>query len=342
LLTATVGLLLIAGLLSGCRQDEQQKPTPPPVVVQPKPTEKIELMPDTSEEFARHHFIDATGFEVETRIDYRNGDKAVIKFRANHSQESYKRTAKNGTVLIEQNFAADGKTITSGQELRKDLTLKWKATQDASGAVTTKTYWWDGTALFSEKVQQLPSGSYQTTFYRKDGTLWGKRSGPSDGVIAHEEQFNTSGKLEFTSERNGSDIVTTLYRADGTPEYRQHMIETTSSYGYTSRNLTSVEVLNADGKTVGRTLIMNSGGYSVSQVVRNNADGTTTVRDVTYNGTVTHEEKRDSSGKVLSQKDYSSSDGVREDWDWRATRTSSPDDPVNRWDLAERYPYYRQ
>jgi hypothetical protein len=338
---------LVVGLLTGCNRSEPEaaNPTPPPAVTQ-KPVERVELMPDTSDEYLRRHYIDANGFEVETRIEYRNGDKATIKFRSDKTQESYKRVAKNGSVLIEQNYAADGKTIVSGQELRADGTMKWKATQDAAGTVTTVTYWWDGKSVFSEKKQQMPSGAHETTYFRKDGsTVWMKKSGPTSGVVTKELQYGSDGKLQFMREKSATsiDVVTTFYRADGTAEYKQYTTERPSGYGnYTYRTLAYVEELAADGKTVVRKLHMNSSGYTVVKVERPNADGTVTVREVSYGGDVTREEKRDASGNVLDSKDYKPSDGVKESWDSRATREPYLDDPVNQWDYAERWPQYRR
>jgi hypothetical protein len=337
-------MMLLAGLLTGCGpngSDTQHKPTPPSVVA--KPTERVELMPDTSDEFLRRHLTNSDGFEVETRIEYRNGDKAVIKFRDDQTQQSYKRVTKTGTILIEQNYALDGKSITSGQELRADGTLKWKATQDSSGAVRTLTYWWDGTTLFSDKTQSQPGGAYTATYYKKDGKLWVKRTGSKDGVVDRDEQFNDSGKLAATVERSGQNTTATLYRDDGTIQYRQHMTEVPSSYGsYTYKTMQYVEEYAADGKTLVRKLVMNSGGYSVGQVERPNADGTTTVRTLNYNGTVTHEDIRDASGKITSQKDIDPNAGVKESYDYRAVREPSSDDPVSTWNNAERYPYYRR
>lgn len=337
-----VCLLLLTGLLTGCsRQDpEPQKPTPPPVVTQ-KPTERIEMMPSDSEEFMRRHYIDATGVEVQTDIEYRNKDKAVIKYRGDQTQSEYQRTTKDGKVVIQRYFAADGKTVVRGQELRDDGTVKVKISQDASGAITTTTYWYDGQRVFSESVAQ-PNGAYKTTYFYKNGQKWLVRSGPNTGVIATEVQYSRTGQLQFKREKSGSETTVTLYRNDGTELVRQHLVETPSQWGsYTYKTMKSVDEMSADGKTVERTLVMSSDGWSVSQVVRYNSDGTRLVRDVRYDGTVTHEEKVDANGNVLSKKDYSSSDNESESIDRSNLREPYSQDPVQNWDYQERYPQYR-
>lgn len=336
------GVLIMTGLLSGCsRPDQNQKPTPPPVVVVPKPTERVEMMPSNSDEYLRRHVVDANGIEIETRIEYRNGDKATIKLRPDQTQSEYLRVTKTGQVRTEQHFAADGKTVVSGQELRDDNTMKLKISQDANGTITSVTYWYDGTRVFAEKIQQS-SGSYQTTFFFKNGQVWMKRSGPSAGIVAKEQQYTRTGTLEFTREKTSQDVTITYYRADGTVNYRQHLVEVPSQYGnYSWKTMGSIEEFAADGKTVTRKLVMSSDGYSVEKVIRYNSDGTSVVRDVRYDGTVTHEEKRDASGTVTSQKDFSSSDGVREQIDRSITREPYSQDPAQTWDTQERYPQYR-
>ena len=335
--------LLCAGLLAGCgKQDSGQPhptPKPPPVVTQP--TERVELMPDGSDEYLRRHYTNAYGVEVETRIEYRNGDKAVTKYRADGSQLSFNRTAKDGTAVADKVFAADGATIVSGRELREDKTLKWTAVQDASGTVTMVTYWWDGKTVFAQTLTQT-NGAYESTYFRKDGTLWAKRFGAKSGSADREQSFDSSGKLALTLERTPQEVVVSLYRADGTVQYKQHMTERASGYGnYTYRTMGSVEELAADGKTVVRRLVMDSSGYSVGSVERPQSDGTTIVRTLNSSGNVVHEEHRDAKGGVISQRDITPADGVKEPYEWRSVRTPSIDDPVSNWDMAEKYPYYR-
>lgn len=339
---ALASVMLAATLLTGCKneQDTGQKPTPPPVVVS-KPAERVELMPDTSEEFLRRHYIDANGFEVETRIEYRNGDKAVLKYRADQTQESYKRTAKNGTVLIEQNFAADGKSVVGGRELRPDGTLKWQTTQDSSGAVTTEVYWYDGKSVFAQTTQNPPGGAWSATYFRKDSKLWMKTSGPKTGQVTRQEVYD-GGRLAVIMERNGQDVVATALRADGTAEFKQYITETASNYGgYVYSNIRYVEEFAADGKTVVRKLVMDSNGYGVTAVERTNPDGTTTVRTLRYDRTVIGEETRDANGNVISQKTIDPSEKISEKVDYRAIRSTTPDNPVQRWEYEEKYPQWR-
>jgi hypothetical protein len=338
--------LLAVGMLAGCgQQDSGQKnpnPKPPQVVTQPKPTPRVELMPDDSDEYLRRHFTNANGVEVETQIEYRNGDKADVKYRADGSQLSYNRTAKDGSVVADKTFAADGKTIVSGREVREDKTLKWTASQDANGVVTMVTYWWDGKTVFANTVTQ-PNGSYEATYFRKDGSLWMKRMGAQTGTVDREQSFDNSGKLAFTLEHTPQDIVATLYRADGTVLYKQHMTERKSGYGnYVNRTMLFVEEYAADGKTVERKLVMDSSGYSVDSVERPQSDGTTLVRSLNSSGAVVHEARRDANGNIVSQRDITPADGIKEPYEWRSVRTPSSDDPVNSWDMAEKYPYYRR
>lgn len=342
-LTLSLTALLLAGLLAGCGPQDsgQQNPPPKPPPVVTRPTETLEPMPEDSEEFLRRHFTNANGIEVETRIEYRNGDKAVTKYRNDGSQLSYNRVAKDGTVVADKAFAADGKTIVSGREMREDKTLKWTAMQDANGVVTMVTYWYNGKTVFAQTVTQ-PNSSYEATYFRKDGSLWMKRSGKAADVIDREQQFDNAGKLTVTLERTAQDVVSVVYRPDGTVLYKQHITERKSSYGnYVNRNVVSVDEFAADGTTLVRRLVMDSNGYNVTAVERPQADGTTLVRTLNSSGGVVSEERRDANGTVVSQRNVTSADNIKEPYEWRSVRTPSIDDPVNSWDMAEKYPYYR-
>ncbi len=337
-------LVIFASLIAGCNGPDKEITPPSPQVVTPKTQETVEMMPPNSEEFLRRHFIDSTGFEVETHINYRNGEKAIVKMRPDKTKAEYRRMAKNGTVRIEQIFAADGKTVIGGHELRDDLTKKFSISQNSAGATTTVTYWYDGVRVFSEKTVSK-NGAYEITYYYKSGKKWLSRSGPSDGVVTKEAQYRRDGTKEITREPGTNETIVTRHRADGTAEYRQHIVERPSPYGgyYTNRTVISVEEMDVDGTTVLRKLVMSDDGYSLVETVRFNADGTTTHRTVTgYYGTVTHEETRDSNGTVTSQKDYTSADNVQETYDSSSTRDYyyTPD-PTSTWDMQERYPQYR-
>lgn len=336
--------LLSVILLPGCSEPprQEQKPTPPPLV-NPKPRETVEMMPSSSEEFLRRHILDANGFEIETRIEYRNGDKAVIKMRPDSTQAEYRRVTKDGTVKVEQIFAADGKTVVRGQELRDDGTMKLKTSQDASGLITAVTYWYDGQRVFTEKKHRV-GGAYETTYYYKDGNVWMKRSGPADGTVDKETLYDRTGKVQFVREKKPTEVVVTVYGANGKPSHRQHVVEKPSQYGsYVNKTMLYVEEFAADGTTVTRKFVMTSDGWSLDHVVRFNDDGTTTVRKLggTYDPIVTREEQRDAAGNVTSTKTFTSSDNVREQYDRGILREQYTQDPQSTWDSQERYPNYR-
>lgn len=338
LLALGVGAVLLAG---GLLFNWMNRESPAPVVTPSnQPDERVELRPPNSGEAIRRHVIGRNGREIRTEIVYMNGDSAVTKLYPDGNMQEFKRTDKDGKILILRKFARDGKTVIGGEEHREDGTMKVFIEQTTDGLIKTTVYWYDGKKVFSV-TRQRANGSYETTFYRKNGTMSGKRVGPKADVVARDEVFDKDGKLTMAKERSAPDkLLITYYGANGRATHRQTFVEEKTSWG-TNKRLTEVEEFEWDGRTVKRKIVYENSRYSPTETHTFTWDGGVTVKKLRYDGTVESEETRDRYGNVTDRKDYSSSDNVREDID--SSRSNEPwqRDPVENWDLQERYPYYR-
>lgn len=108
-----------------------------------------------------------------------------------------------------------------------------------------------------------------------------------------------------------------IYRADGTLAYKQLWTMRPSMwYGgeqpaVQRRMLIKVEVYSADGKTQVRDFNLSSGGWYVDHVVDYNPDGTKTVHDVLYDGTVMWSTKYDKDMKEIETRRYTPRDAFK-------------------------------
>lgn len=327
-------------MLSGCKKSDDAPPAPPQVAKPSRPPDRIELMPENSGEVTRRHVHDDWGNEVETHIDYKNGDKAITKQRPNGSKAEYQRQSSDGKLMVQHKFADDGVTVVSGQELRDDGTIKTKYDQLPNGAIQTTVFWYDGKRQFSVSTKQA-DGSIETKMFRKNGALWATRGTDAAGKSVSENTYSRDGKLELTQTRTGATLVVTQYRADGTARMRQTFTERKNSWGSTDKSLSFVEELATDGKTVERKLISDTYGYDITEVHRSNADGTTTIRKVRSGGSVYRQEVRDASGTLISDQDFDYSSNESEDIPYGIRWTPYQADPTQTWDYQERYPYMR-
>lgn len=301
--------------------------------------EKTELMPESSGEFSRKHVTDDYGREVELHIFLRNGESVVKTFHANGKLKEETQRLKSGAVKLNRQFARDGKTLTSGKEARLDGTTKWELSSEPDGSSKKTTYWYDGKRVFSVEISRK-DGSVEQQFFRKDGSLWVKKSGP-DAAKLQSEFFDKAGALLGKSQAlpDGSTVYSP---AVGNTQIRQYWKEERSYYYYgasVSWNLLRVEELDSQGVLV-RTLVMRPGGYSVAEVHRGTADGGKVVRRLRWDNSVESEETFDKDGKSLGSRS-SFAERLEEKIDRDMLRRAENSDPVQRWQQQEDSPYYR-
>lgn len=326
--------------LSGCNNDDtstEPKNQPKPSV-QSNRREKLEPMDENSGEFSRRHVFDELDREVETQINYRNGESATYYFREDGKTREYVRRAKNGTVKQRKVYDKDGTTVLEGQESRSDGTTLWVMEKQADGSTKTTTYWFDGKRVFSVEIRK-PGGSFETSFYHKNGQLWSKQYGTGTKV-AVEEHFDRNGVQTLRIESPNPTTSVVIVYDKGKPQARQTWKIETNSWSGTMHTLQQVEELDANGK-VTRKLTMDSGGWSVKETETFNADGTRVVRTLRYDGTIGKEETFDKAGKSTAVKEYKDDERITETVDRQLLRRSYPDDPKNSWNMQEYYPYYR-
>ena len=326
--------------LSGCNSDTPSvEPNPTVAPAQPTRREKVEPMAESSGELSRRHIYDQYDREVETHINFRNGERASYYFRENGSAREYVLQTKSGQIKTRKVYGLDGKTVVEGQESRYDGSPKWVLERMKDGSSKTTTYWYDGKRVFSEEVTKA-DGSFETTYYRKGGSVWIKKSGKGAKVTA-EEHFDKNGTQTMRVEFPADDISVVTVFTGGKAVARQTWKVEKTSWGSAAHTLQSVEELDSNGK-VTRKLKLNYSGWTVEQTETYNADGTRLVRTLRWDGTVSKEETFDQAGKSTNVKDFKDDERLYEQVDRSLMQRSYPDDPVNNWDLQEKYPYYRE
>lgn len=327
--------------LSGCSNDDSSTEQKPPQAgpTQPYRREKVEPMAENTGELARRHIYDELDREIETHISFRNGERASYYFRDNGTAREYVLVAKNGDVKTRKVYGADGKTVVEGKESRSDGTCKWILELQKDGSSKTTTYWYDGKRPFSVEVRR-PDGTFEISYFRKSGSLWMKKTGTGDKVAA-EDHFDRTGAQTVRIQNPSPDVsIVTVYSGGKAVARQTYKVEPTS-WGSASHTLQTVEELDPAGK-VTRKLKMNYSGWSVEQTETFNPDGTRTVRELRWDGTVKKEETFDGSGKSTKVKEYKDEDEkVTETIDRSLMQRNYPDNPENSWQLQESYPYYR-
>ncbi|MBX9571805.1 MAG: hypothetical protein K2X77_23130 [Candidatus Obscuribacterales bacterium] len=340
-------------VLTGCNGEDKEEKKAPAQTTAPAPAakevrkEKTELMPESSGEFSRKHVTDEFGREIELHIHFRNGDTGVKFFYQTGKLKEETLTSKSGLVKQHRQFARDGKTLIAGKESRNDGTAKWELVTNPDGSTSKTTFWYDGTRVFAVE-KTLKDGTLEQSFFRKDGTLWVKKTGKDaenmvsenydkGGVLLSKSKKLADGRYEVTKIENGKAIARQLWKKDTYGGYGYYG----GGYngGYSSWTLVSVDELAADEQTVVRTIVMNSSGYSVQEVRVATADGGKVVKTLRYDGSVESEEVFDKDGNSLSKSQPA--ERKEEKVDSKLTGRSDIVEPQQRWQQQEDYPYYR-
>lgn len=334
---ASLFLSSIVFCLSGC-----QKPAATPTNSQGARTQTIDLMPEGSKEISRRHVFNEYGQEVETHINYRNKEVESTYFRDDGTRKEEVATFENGSVKSRKVYDDNGQTVLEGKEVRADATVKWIIEHQADGSAKTTTYWYDGAKIFSVEISKA-NGSYAATYYRKNGSISGTKSGKSRDNITTEEFFDRSQKLvSHVDWLSKSRKAVTIFNRDGTPLAKATMaIKSSGDWPWWS--VRWFEEYDSQGK-VRRKYIMDDQGYSVVEIQDFNDDGSKSVRTPDEDGRVKQEETFDSSGKSIKVEKYKRQEGpwmnTNLPYYWQYNNDYLPDLQRN-WQNQEDYPYYR-
>jgi hypothetical protein len=282
---------------------------------------RIELMPPDSPEYLERHYPGPNGKDVKTEIVYRNGDTGLKIYRADNTLEVWTIEFKDGGTRLRAQYAKDGRQVVLGYEFRDDRTLKWKSTNDGT-LVTTTTYYFDGTSVFSVVGQKIGEDVLDAQYFRKSGKPWLHQIASKYNATNPrlEEVWDNDGNRVYVREMSQDSSFTTVtyFRPDGTAAYRQTWGQYTYSYpgydGYpggmyddghyssTSTVLKVVEVFGADGKTVVRLIRNTDDGTKIATVTDTDSTGASVAYTLTDNE-VTHVDKKDKDGRVIDSSD---------------------------------------
>ncbi len=185
------------------RLAERVKPRQPQARVETEPRD-----PQTSGELARHHHLDAYGYERKTEIDFADQSKAVIEYSAFGKPSKVTETAKNGASRIYQ-LDPTGKRLLKIEERRSDGSLAAQLEPTAKGMIKRSLFREDGTTLACR--QEIKSdGSITAELMDESGkhviACYKKDAGPAPAgphgewqepqpTVATLEFFDEAGKL---------------------------------------------------------------------------------------------------------------------------------------------------
>lgn len=312
---------------------------------------RLEPQPETSTEFMRKHYVNARGVDVEMEIFYRNGDHGHQYYRENGSMREFKVTFQTGGVRMHAFYGPDGKIITGGFRLRDDRTMMWQTDMKSDGDVVTRTFWYDGKTVFAEEHRRVAGDKIETIYYRENGTFWVRQvtSTYSLATALEEELRNEEGVVLYT--RTSTDAVI-RYNAAGVATFKQ-TYSTYSTYdpgdyyggggGTSERVLKAIDVYNADGKTVARTITMSYDGSRVDSLTVYNENGSKTVTSTRYDGTVSSIEEVAADGTKGKKTEFTSEQNRRINVDISEFKIPEPKmvDPWASWTAKEANPAER-
>lgn len=270
-------LILALGVLSlaGCGPEDGKSSPPdanPPKQTEPAPPvtiDKVELQPDSSDEFQRVHRYLPNGSKVSMRIDYRDGS----------SKEEFYRP--DGTVGEVKEFHAvvdKLKSVTKYDQKGKPLSttmyrvsgvLEAEVEYRADGSQKITMYRIDGKRLHSI-TESRADGSKSTVYYQKDGTtLWAKAEWPNSREVV-VEYFDKNGVHTQTTVKDSNNRDITVFDPSGKALYKQYWDgywnPNSTYYYYQSYQLESVEEFDSDGTTIKRRLHVER--YSNNRVTK--------------------------------------------------------------------------
>lgn len=299
----------------------------------------IEMMPDTTSEWAEVHKLTADGKKVESTVLYRNGERGIRYWRPNQTLAKEIIRFADGRDRKYAEFAADGKQIITGKEIRADGSTVWEAVLGEKNFVTTKTYWKNGTVFCVER-RKVDQPKVDQWFYYPDGKQWEHYVGTHDPMQMPErvDIWREDGTMAFSHYLglNESSYDAT-YRPDGTLQMRQiWVMRPTYTYSSTPapqrRVLLKVEMYSDDGTRVTREFIMDSGGYFADRVIDRAEDGSYVESDLLYDGTVLSQTQYTTEGKAFSTRRFDSRTAFKISMPSEGMDSYADEyDPTQRW-----------
>lgn len=286
----------------------------------PAPHRVIEMHPDTTPIWAERHHVTADGKKTKTDVLYRNGDTGTRFYRENQTVAKEITRFADGRQRFYAEYAADGKQIIAGSEIRADGTTVWTAERDARTNIVTTTRYWYNSVVFSIERRKVGDANVKRTFYYRSGAKWMHFEGVHDGSLLPdvEEIWRQDGSLVFRHIKGLNETSTDfVYRADGTLHFKQVHVMRPYSYYYPGmtpqppqmrRMLLKIEVYDATGARAVRDYVMDAAGWYLERVVDHNADGTHTHWSTVYDGTAFEKTIVDKDSRTISKQSLSGRD----------------------------------
>ncbi len=284
----------------------------------------VELCPPGSPEQFRRHKFDELGREFQTEITYRDKSTgiefrnpntgALIEFKRTHPDSAtlsrYCRYV-NGQLVFEELYHQSGKLQQRRQwHSNGDRELQ-RFTQDGVSELLKVLVRKDGSGELIDRLEDWGTGRIKGIQYQYQ---W-----ESNGDFVRDQYDFINGKTLFTRcHCQGNTLVVSLYRTDGTVQFRQYHKPVNSSDPNRRPStppwaVEKVEVLDWDGKTVEKVFYFDgtlyqtipdavhfpvSGGGKLVVETRAGAIRQNGERDIE----VTAEKVYDAAGKLTSQK----------------------------------------
>lgn len=253
--------LLVLGLfLAGCKpnaDNDQSKSPEPPKQTQPQLAERIELKPDTSDEFQRIHRTFPNGTKHSLQIDYRDGTTKVEFYRLDGTVKEVKEYHPHLVDKLKSITVYDTKGDPIKKEgFRVNGNLESETEYLANGQEKITLYRIDGKRLHSVTLD-AKDGTKHTTYYRQDGkSLWAEAQwhGTKDVTV---EYYDDQGVHTHTLHKTSNSKTITVFNGAGHAKYIQHYTgywSDYSYYSYSSFQLNEVEEFGADGETLERRI----------------------------------------------------------------------------------------
>lgn len=281
ILTAALisGALILLGL--GYLHMIGEPPQPPPLDLR---MSYREVMPEQFGELPRVHHRGPNGLDTHVDLTFTNGDTGTLKFGASGVLQEAEYKFADGALRKQMRFAADGKTLVEGFELRRDRTQMWRTESfNRNSFAVTTVYWIGGKQPFSVIEENRQQGTRTSKYFRQDGSIQLSRMESASGILLSEKVFDVAGKLQSELSSKTGETTVDYFAASGKLAFKQVY----EAYEYqkdgpngqavpaVARVLKKVLVVAEDGDTVMRILTI-SGGFKpfVQQELKANEDGT--------------------------------------------------------------------
>lgn len=257
-------------VLVGC--SNQDKPEQPQQPTAPTGSQKIEAMPETSEEAVRIHRFDAAGVKYEIEITYRDGTRGLETLSTMGAVKEYKRFQPgSGKLLLQTKYSADGKRIVMRETFYKSGKIQEKLEHQKNGERRMSRYAETGELIELAVLNADGSGDYGRYARRGNAyVIYLVQRWKADGEL-FVELYDREGRAMRRHVLKNGQLTSEGFRStDGKLSFRQfwqvRSAEEMRSAPFAGQfKLLKVEVIAEDGK-IQRTLFFGN------QVPGNRAD----------------------------------------------------------------------